>query len=163
MDGRGFDGEMGPWRRGHLDAVLGGGGGRIEGKMPVGEAERGMPDVGKDHFMLTMAGFQSGDGRAGAGRQPAGAAMLAFLALASAAGVELHGGPSAGLVAKDGLGQGGAHGEEQVEPNENESDSPPSRRGFPPEIHSIILVPCPVPVNPRVGAGGDLVSIPGGG
>lgn len=114
--------------------------------------------------MPAVARLQPGAGRAGPRRQPAGAAMLAFLALASAAaGVELHGGPSAGLVAKNGLGQGGAHGEEQVKPNESESDSPPSRRGFPPGIHSIILAPCPAPVNLRPGAGGDLVSTPGGG
>jgi hypothetical protein len=50
-----------------------------------------------------------------------------------------------------------------VEPDESESDSPPSRRGFPPDIHPIILVHSPAPVNPRAGAGGDLVSTPGGG
>jgi len=123
-----------------------------------------MSDVGKNHFMPAAARLQPGAGRAGPRRQPAGAAMLAFLALASAAaGIELHGGPSAGLVAEDGLGQGGAHGEEQVEPDESESDSPPSRRGFPPDIHPIILVHSPAPVNPRAGAGGDLVSTPGGG
>ncbi len=142
MDGRGLEGAIGPRKRGHFDADFGGRGGRVEEEMPVGEPERGIPNIRKDQFMLAMAGFQSGPDRAGAGRQPAGAAMLAFFALAAAVGgVEFNGAASSGFVADDQLGERRADGEEDVKPDEDERHSPMARHADPPHMHPLIVAP----------------------